>query len=61
MKCLKERDFLRENMVSEELLNRQLTAQNTSLSAQVSSLKLELEGYSELKNAKMEMTELKME
>ena len=61
MKCLKEKDLLRENMVSEELLNRQLTAQNTSLSAQVSSLKLELEGYSELKNAKMEMTELKME
>ena len=61
MKCLKEKDLLRENIVSEELLNRQLTAQNTSLSAQVSSLKLELEGYSELMNAKVEMTELKME
>ena len=61
VKCLKERDLLRENMVSEELLSRQLTAQNTSLTAQLSSLKLELEGYGELKNAKMEMTELKME
>lgn len=47
--------------MSEELLSQQLAAQNTRLSAQVSSLKLELEGYSELKSTKMEMTELKIE
>jgi hypothetical protein len=58
---MQERDNLRENLQMEELLNQQLSAKNSNLSAQLKAVKSELVEYSHLKNPKAEIAELKIE
>ncbi len=62
---MEENDILRDNLESEELLNQQLSGQISQLTAQVSAYKsdvyVERKEFAQLKSARTEISQLKVE